>query len=160
VTGTLADAGFESPAVGTGTFGAYQYDPAGTPWSYAGQAGVAGNGSGFTAGNPAAPEGTQVGFLQGTGSFSQAVAGWAAGSYVLSFDAAQRGDIQAARQDFQVLVDGAVVGTFTPSGTAYQVYTTRPFSVAAGAHTIAFRGLDSARGDNTAFIDGVSVRFA
>ena len=42
----------------------FQYRPAGTPWTYTGGAGVAGNGSGFTACNPNAPEGTQVGFLQ------------------------------------------------------------------------------------------------
>ena len=33
-------------------------------------------------------------------------AGWAAGSYVLSFEAAQRGNYQASRQDFNVLIDG------------------------------------------------------
>ena len=91
-------------------------------------AGIAGNNSGFTSGNPPAPQGTQVAFLQKTGSFSQTVAGWAAGSYVITFDAAQRGNFQASRQDFQVLVDGAVVGTFTPSGTAYQGLHRRPHS--------------------------------
>ena len=63
----------------------FQYRPAGSPWTFAGGAGIAGNGSGFTAGNPPAPEGTQVAFLQRTGSFSQAVAGWAAGTYLLTF---------------------------------------------------------------------------
>ena len=113
--------------------------------------GISGNGSGFTAGNPPAPQGAQVAFLQSTGSFSQAVAGWAAGSYLLTFRAAQRGNFRASRQDFRVLVDGVVVGTFTPSGTSYQPYTTAAFTVAAGSHTITFQGLDSAGGDNTAF---------
>ena len=58
-----------------------------------------------------------------------------------------------------MLVDGAVVGTFTPSGTAYQAYSTASFTVGAGAHTIAFQGLDSAGGDNTAFIDEVRIAF-
>jgi hypothetical protein len=93
---------------------------------------VAGNGSGFTSGNPDAPEGAQVGFLEETGSFSQAVAGWAAGNYQISFDAAQRANFQASRQDFEVLVDGVVVGTFTPSGTSYQGYATAVFTVSAG----------------------------
>jgi hypothetical protein len=117
---------------------------------------VSANGSGFTGGNPNAPEGTQVAFLQGTGSFSQAVAGWAAGSYVISFDAAQRG-YGPSHQDFEVLVDGSVVATFTPSGTSYQSYSTAAFTVTAGSHTIAFQGLDSAGGDNTAFIDAVAI---
>jgi hypothetical protein len=150
----LTDAGFESPAVGAGAF---QYDPAGGPWAFVGGAGIAGNGSGFTAGNPNAPEGAQVAFLQRTGSFSQTVTNLAAGSYVLTFQAAQRGNFQAARQDFRVLVDGAVVGSFTPSGTGYAGFTTAVFTVAAGAHTITFQGLDSAGGDNTAFIDDVRL---
>jgi hypothetical protein len=151
---SVADAGFESPSVGAGNF---QYDPTGADWTFAGSAGISGNDSGFTAGNPPAPQGSQVAFLQGPGSFSQAVSGWSAGSYVISFDAAQRGNFQASQQDFAVLVDGAVVGTFTPSGTSYQGYTTAPFTVVAGVHTITFQGLDSVGGDNTALIDSVAV---
>jgi hypothetical protein len=150
----IGDAGFEQPVVGAGK---YQYDPTGSPWAFAGSSGISGNNSGFTAGNPPAPEGVQVAFLQGKGSFSQSVAGWAAGSYTLTFDAAQRGNHQASKQDFEVLVDGVVVGTFTPSGTSYQSYTTAVFTVTAGAHTITFLGLDSAGGDNTAFLDAVTV---
>ena len=59
-----------------------------------------------------------------------------------------------------MLIDGNVVGTFTPSSTSYQSYSTATFTVTAGAHTITFQGLDSAGGDNTAFIDGVSIVWA
>ena len=96
-------------------------------------------------------------FLQTTGSFTQTVTGWAAGSYVLTFDAAQRGNYQASRQDFKVLVDGTVISTFTPSSTSYLSYSTATFTVTAGSHTIKFLGLDSAGGDNTAFVDAVAV---
>ncbi len=75
----------------------------------------------------------------------------------MSFSAAQRANHQASQQNFQVLVDGAVVGTFTPTGTTYQTYTTSAFSVAAGVHTIKFLGLDSAGGDNTALVDQIRV---
>jgi streptogramin lyase len=155
----LGDAGFESPAVGSGSFGAFQYDPAGTPWAFVGNAGIAGNGSGFTAGNPNAPEGAQVAFLQGNGSFRQTIAGLAAGTYQLSFQAAQRGNFQASRQNFRVLVDGLAVGFFTPEGTAYSALATT-FTVGAGAHTITFQGLNGAGGDNTAFIDDVRLATA
>ena len=95
-------------------------------------------------------------FLQETGSFSQAV-GFAAGSYAITFDAAQPGTFLVSRQNLYVLVDGVVVGTFTPSGTSYQSFTTTVFNVTAGLHTIVFQGLDSAGGDNTAFIDDVAL---
>src|SRR5262249_20176351 len=108
----LQDPGFETPSVGSGS-SAYIYDPVASPWSWAGQAGVSGNGSGFTSGNPNAPQGSQVVFLQNTGSFSQAVT-LSAGSYVVTFSASQRATYQDSSQTFQVQIDGTVVGTFTP----------------------------------------------
>src|SRR5439155_7290456 len=128
----------------------------GTPWAFVGGAGVAGNGSGFTSGNPPAPEGTQVAFLQQGGTFAQTVS-LAAGTYAVSFQAAQRGNYQASAQTFRVLVDGAAVGTFRPAGTGYAVYATAAFTVAAGAHTVTFQGLNPDGGDNTAFVDAVPV---
>jgi hypothetical protein len=85
----FADQGFEQVAVGTGNF---QYRPTGSPWAFSGNSGISANNSAFTSGNPPAPQDTQVAFLQTAGSFTQTVAGWAAGSYVISFDAAQRGN--------------------------------------------------------------------
>jgi hypothetical protein len=152
----LLQGGFEAPNLGTGS-SAYQYDPSGTAWTFAGNAGVAGNGSAFTAGNPAAPEGTQVAFLQGYGSISQAVT-VESGTYILFFSAAQRANYQASSQTFAVEVDGAVVGTFKPAGTAYAAYATAGFTLTAGAHTITFVGLDPDGRDNTAFLD--QVQFA
>src|SRR5262245_18400790 len=153
----VAGGGFESPAVGSGAFGAFRYGPAGTPWAFAGGAGVAGNGSGFTSGNPNAPEDSQVGYLQFTGSFSQTV-NLAAGTYRLTFLAAQRGNFQpGGPQTVRVLVDGQAVGTFTPTFTAYAGFTTAVFTVAAGPHTIVFQGLDPSVGVSTAFIDNVDL---
>src|SRR5262249_46003945 len=93
----LQDPGFEQPLVGTGAFNSFQYNPSGSQWTFDIGSGVAGNGSAFTAGNPAAPDGTQVAFLQGTGSFSQSVA-LAAGAYTISFSAAQRANLQYSSQ--------------------------------------------------------------
>jgi hypothetical protein len=147
-----ADAGFEAPVVGAGAF---QYDPTGAGWTFSGMAGIAGNGSGFTTGNPNAPEGSQVAFVQETGGLSQSVT-LAAGTYTLSFQAAQRATWSTG-QTVQVLVDGQVVATVTPTGTSYASYTTAPFTVAAGSHTIAFVGTDPLGGDNTALVDAVQV---
>ena len=43
---------------------------------------------------------------------AQVVSGYAAGTYQVTFEAAQRGS-NTAQQNIQVLVDGSVVGTFT-----------------------------------------------
>jgi hypothetical protein len=56
-----------------------------------------------------------------------------------------------------VLIDGSVVGTFSPSSTSYQSYSTAAFTVTGGTLTITFQGLDSAGGDNTAFLDAVTI---
>ena len=119
----LLDPGFEYPIQGTGT-SAYQYDPTGSAWTFSGTAGLAGNGSTFTSGNPNAPQGNQVAFVQRTGSISQVVSFAAAGSYLISFSAAQRGNNGTSNEEVQVQVDGTVVGTFTPAGTGYATYTT------------------------------------
>jgi len=154
----IADPGFEQPYVGVGTYYAFQYRPSGSPWTFAGAAGLAGNGSGFTSGNPAAPQGTQVAFLQTYGSVSQTIS-LVSGSYTLSFLAAQRGNYQASYQTFQVLVDGGLVGTIKPAATNYASYSTS-FTVAAGTHTLAFVGVDPNGGDNTAFLDQLQISTA
>ena len=146
----IANASFEAPALGNG----FKYDPTGAGWTFTGNSGEAGNGSGFTFANPNAPQGTQVAFLQGTGSFTQAIAGWFAGTYEISFQAVQRLN---NHQNFQVLVDGNVVDSVTPVGSSYAGYLTSAFTVTAGTHTVTFKGVDSAGGDNTAFVDAVSV---
>src|SRR5262249_36950577 len=115
-----------------------------------------GNGSGFTAGNPNAPQGSQVAFLQGTGTASQPV-NFAAGTYTISFQAAQRQNVANGGPNFRVLVDGTHVRDFTPSRTSYAAYTTNSFTVTAGYHIITFQGLDTKGGDNTAFIDQLSI---
>ncbi len=143
----LADGSFESPSVGSGS-SAYVYDPTGSPWAYTGGAGVSGNGSGFTSGNPNAPQGSQVAFVQTTGSVSQSVT-FAAGTYTVSFSGAQRATYQACSQTVEVLIDGTAVATITPSGTSYATYTTGTYTVTAGSHTLSFVGL------NPTFLDAV-----
>src|SRR5207244_6981023 len=99
--GTFGDNNFAAPALAAH---AYKYNPTGTAWAFSPTSGVAGNGSGFTSGNPVAPDGTQVGFLQKTGSISQSVY-LTPGSYSISFLAAQRQNVQAHFQALNVLVD-------------------------------------------------------
>lgn len=153
-TTSLNDSGFESPAVAANSF---KYNPTNTPWTFAGSSGVSANNSAFTSGNPAAPQGNQVVFLQRTSSVSQVVTFFETGNYAISFKAAQRGN-QPSAQTMQVLVDGKVVSTFnTLIGTAYSPQTTATFNATAGSHTITIQGTNINGGDNTAFIDQVTV---
>src|SRR5204863_236940 len=90
----IGDPGFETPNVGTGSWDAFQYDPSGSAWTFNSGSGVAGNGSGFTSGNPDAPDGSQVAFVQSSASsFSQSVT-LGPGTYSINFLAAQRGNYQ------------------------------------------------------------------
>jgi hypothetical protein len=53
---TVPNYSFETPTTST-----YVYDPTGASWTFSGHAGISANGSGFTSGNPAAPNGSQGG---------------------------------------------------------------------------------------------------
>ena len=150
----IGDSSFEVPALATGGI---LYNANGSPWTFSGTAGVTSNASAFTVSNPPAPDGTQVAFLQDFGSASQSVY-LAAGTYSLSFMAAQRaGASQAHSQEIQVLVDGNQVGIVTPTGSNYGSYQTSNFWEPTGTHTIKFVGLNPSGGDNTAFVDEVSI---
>ncbi len=149
---SLANAGFESPSVS----GSYQYDPVTPNWIFSGPAGVTGNGSAFTSGNPTAPEGAQVAFLQQAGSMAQS-ASLAAGQYVLGFAAAQRANYQAGTQIVRVQVDGVTIGQYQPPGITYSSYQTAAFTIATtGTHTITLGGVGSGS-DFTAFVDDVRL---
>lgn len=153
LSGGLIDSGFEQSTVSVGSF---SYTPTGSAWTYTGTAGVAANSSVFTAGNANSPQGSQVAFIQNTGSISQTIS-LAAGTYQLIFSAAQRANLPSS-ETMQVLVDGAVVGTFnTIAGSAYTDLTTSSFTVAAGTHVLTFLGTNLNGGDNTLFLDDVAI---
>lgn len=154
---SVSDSGFETPSVGAGL---WQFSPTGGSWTFASGAGLSANGSAFTSGNPNAPEGSQVAFLQGTlATITQSVSGFQSGvSYSIIFKAAQRGNCcNAGGQDFQVYIDNQLLGIFHPTGTSYLDYDTPAFTVSAGAHTIKFAAVNPLGGDHTAFIDNVRV---
>jgi RHS repeat-associated protein len=157
VSVVIPNSGFETPALGAGNF---QYSPTGGSWTFGGGTGISANGSGFTSGNPGAPDGSQVAFIQ-MGSndvFSQSLSGFQTGvSYTVSFSAAQRGNASNGGQDFDLYLDSTLLGTFRPAGTSYSTMSTSAFTTTAGTHALRFVGRDSAGGDNTAFIDAVQI---
>ncbi|MFL5328273.1 MAG: hypothetical protein ACJ8C4_05115 [Gemmataceae bacterium] len=151
----LIDNGFEVPSLSPGSF---QYNPPGAAWSYSGSAGISENGSGFTIANSPAPEGSQVAFMQGGGSFSQVLT-LTQGTYSMSFLAAQRANF-GNPQTFQVFVSGTLVGSYDSLNSAsYVPLTTSTFSVATGVQTITFQGTNIIGGDSTALIDDIVIHF-
>jgi streptogramin lyase len=151
----IADPSFEFPALAPGSFA---YAPAGSPWRFSGSAGLAANGSGFTSSNPPAPAGNQVLFLQMNGSARQ-VLDFAAGTYTVSVEAAERGNFNAHNQTFSLFLDSNLVGTFNNfSGTAYNVQVSGFFTVQTGPHTLIVQGTDLNGGDCTILIDQVALQ--
>ena len=154
--GLLANIGFEAPALG----GGYQYAPAGATWTFSGGAGVTGNWNAFTSGNPPAPDGMQVAFVQGYGSSISQTAIIVAGTYVITVQGAQRANWQYGMQVIQILVDGVEVGQFQPPDASYTTYQTPPFALTNGNHTLMLQGIGGGGSDFTAFVDNVQLQAA
>jgi hypothetical protein len=138
--------------------GNYEYDPSGGSWTFNGSAGdgsgIIANGSGFS--NPNAPIGVQAAFVQGYGSISQLLYGFTPGThYTITFDGAER---PGNSQTWNVTIDGAVIASYNPgsSATAYAIYRAT-FTATSPTETLAFVGTDLPGGDNTIFIDNVTI---
>ena len=116
--------------------------PPARPGNSRGSAGVSTNDSGFTAGNPNAPDGNQVAFIKDTGSISQSVY-MAAGIYNISFMAAQRYTTTrpspSRSRSWSMASRSARPLRHAPT---YGLYETSNFTVTAGLHTIQFVGVE------------------
>jgi endoglucanase len=161
----VADASFESPALGTNS---YAYNPGGSPWTFGSTSGVVNSPSSL--GAPTAPDGMQVAFLQTNrgaaqysngedGTISQSISLPSTGYYSLSVDAAADasdvGAAHAAEESFMVTLDGTPVLTgLHPANTAFSSIG-GTFYAGAGTHTFALvsTGPDS----TTTFIDQVQL---
>jgi YD repeat-containing protein len=133
----------EAPEVAAG----YAYVPSVADATFTNAAGVAGNGSAW--GFAPAPGGDQVGFIQGGPStISLPVTGLIPGvTYTVSFFLVQRPGYGA--NPITIIFNGAALGTFTPSSTAFERYTAS-FTAGAGTGTLTFgsvySGVDVASG--------------
>jgi hypothetical protein len=153
----LADTGFETPNLGAGNFA---YSPAGTPWTFA-SAGISNNSSGFTSGAPNAPEGSQVGLLQGNNSSISQSAYFAAGqAYSFTFDACQRVNDSSAQMLNVSVGSDTILSQYQP-GNTYTPVTTGTFTVpTSGVYAVNFQGYDPSGNDYTAFIDNIQTNIA
>ncbi len=139
--------GFEAPSIGGSQ---YRYDITGNPWKFSGT-GICSNSSAF--GNPNAPEGSQVGFVQFSGTTSQLLTGFVPGTnYTLTYSSAQRSGNQ---QTWDVKIDNTVIQSGSGGGSSFAGRTAN-FTATAAAHTLSFTGTNLNGGDNTIFIDNIS----
>jgi outer membrane protein assembly factor BamB len=145
---TVPNFSFETPVTTS-----HINDPAGASWTFA-------NGTGTNSGiclwsvvGGTAPNGTQVAYVQGTSSITQTLTGFIPGiSYKISTYANYQSGYTADLVD--ITVNGATVGTFTPSAIAYNVYSAT-FTATSSSETIGFVGATT--GTTETDIDAVSV---
>ncbi len=154
-TNLLSDGSFELPDLQGGTF-LYANNISGSGWTLTGDSGISENGSGFTYANPNAPLGTQIGLLQMQNSQIAKTVGLTANTYyIVRFKAAQR---SGNSQNFNVYMGPNLVGTVTPSSSTYQELNTTSISGLSGPQTLRFTGINTAGGDNTAFLDDIRLQ--
>ncbi|MEO7703750.1 MAG: RHS repeat-associated core domain-containing protein, partial [Thermoflexales bacterium] len=129
-------------------------------WSFEGSAGVSYNNTHLTSGNPAAPEGMQVAFIQGAARMTATVSGFTIGqTYRLGFQMAQRTNY-GLPQTVTVRVANVALGVFVAPTGAYGPKWSEPFTATATSQTIAFWGAPENGQDRMAFIDRVVVATA
>ena len=132
----LHNSSFEGPLV-PGTPNNSVYQPTTAQWSFSSPtSGIAGQGTWFTT---TPPNGNQAAFMQGTGTITQQLQQVQGGLYQLSFFAASAPNYSA--NPFTVLVDGVqqfTVQATQINGTNWTQFTTSPFPLAPGNHTLTF----------------------
>jgi hypothetical protein len=178
-----ANNGFEVPDLGAGG-SAYGYGspeavaaglpalPPGSGWTFTGTAGIAANGSNFgvngaSNGNSDGTTSTsgQAAFIQGyafapfnfpVNSMSQTFGGFNSGFAAVTFSLEQRPGLGDNPIDVQL--DGQDLGAYlASSSSSFETFTTPAIPVTAGNHTLSFISTNNSGGDNTQFIDNVSV---
>jgi hypothetical protein len=172
----VANGGFEVPPLPVDDLIRYSASIAGqggSGWEFQNYfAGVTAKGSGFFDGVDAAiPEGSQFAVLQqwsgmhdDLAGFSQQIAGFSDGTYLVSFYAAGRQGYGGANP-FTVDIDGLflafgglsiITPRQTASGLPFQSYTSDPLALSGGTHTLRFRSAGP-QDSSASFIDGVRL---
>lgn len=177
---TVVNGDFEAVAVTTALGYAYQSDPPATDsvpnqdlnntpgigWTFAKGAGLTQAATNFNPPPFGTENGTNVAFIQGgTGStISQSFTGFADGdAFTLSFLLGSRfggNSCCTGNQTIEVLFDGSVIASFAlTDSTPFAARSVSGIASGTGPHTLLFRGA-STSGDQTAFIDNVSITTA
>ncbi|WP_299458757.1 G8 domain-containing protein [uncultured Microscilla sp.] len=123
--------------------------------TFANGAGVSGNNTGFTKNNPNAPQGSQVLFLQNSGSVQGAMNVTARGYYRLIYKSAVRaGNTKAIR----VEISGKKISEATIPSSNYTQMHSLPVYLNPGWHYFKFTGVNIISGDHTAFVDDIKLQ--
>ncbi|MDP9174256.1 MAG: Ig domain-containing protein, partial [Planctomycetota bacterium] len=129
----------------------YGFENGASSWNFGSNTGVQTNG---------AAQGSNVAYLTGTGAITQTFGNWPSGTYAISFEAAQASS--GSNETFKVLIDGndVGVGNFQPTQTGFTQFTTAPFPVTAGPHTMTLTGTYTGSGSYTAYVDDIHINAA
>lgn len=155
----VTDGGFEAQVVS-----GFKYGPVTPSWAFVNGSGlINGFNTGFDTPAPLAGQGYQVVFLQSlpgqpTGSISTLITLPTTGSYFLSFLSAGRAfDCCGGNATIDVLLGSQQIGQFsTVTGEAWSSKGAT-FTASAGTYALTFAGGTPLPGDNTTFIDNVSI---
>ena len=141
----------------------YIQDQTDSGWTYTfgasgtGNCGLALAGSAFCNRQP--PDGDWVLFLVNDCAVERGFAAPAAGRYEIAFRTAAPMNCDWTWHIYQVLVDGTnVIGSIRTSETGFERVVCRTPALAAGAHTLCFRGLKEAGMNRLSLVDAVELR--
>src|ERR1043166_6183584 len=126
-------------------------------WSFTSGGGLISPPSGF--GSPAAPDGSQVAFLQSaSASFWQTIVLPTNGLYTLGYYAAGRDGGFGGNVTYSVLLDSAtlITNATTFSGQCF-TFQSISFTASSGSHVLVFTNSPNIAGDNTAFFDFAQI---
>jgi len=107
--------------------------------------------------------GSQCAFIQGTGVFSQKIEGFQAGVYILTFYAESRepnaNPLHVKIDDTPLTFDGNASATPSADMGSMRQFTSDPFTVTAGSHTLTLEGTVPFQDgdDRTTFVDDVAL---
>ena len=160
---SVDNSGFEASNIGSAYFylGGHVVDN----WTYAGNAGIAGNNSGFQVSNAS---GNEAAFLQDGGSSISQMFTFTGSLFSVSFLAESRyvDNVGFIGNDISVLIDGVALmfngaTSFIPgTSSTFTKYSSDYIALSAGDHTISFIGNGVNNTDVTSFIDDVTLTAA
>lgn len=102
-------------------------------------------------------------FIQSGQTLYQTIDVTSAGTYTVGFAAAGRPGNNGSGNNYgpmniQVQIDGVDESpVFTPSTSAWGIYSSNPFTLSAGTHTLAFDFINALGGDKSDVLDAVTI---